>query len=209
MNGACKAYHEICKEYENVCKAGYKEACKNVLRPYAKIKDELYWLLYQEYMKSIGASYEGAIYESIRKDLQPFYTVSLDTVRVSLGSASDGAGITDCTHIHFPDEELVHTLQSGEAIANSSKLHCVLHELKHVQQCQDIGSRKKYGVMWFSQFEITLKVRIDETIRDALSLLSGKGAKYVHDAMPMEKDAEDYANSILDKVRSDTRHGHL
>jgi len=204
INGACKIYNKICSEYEKICKLGYKQACVNVLRPLAVIKDELAWEVYKGYMRTIDAVQKSPIHPSIIDNLQTHYKADLKSVIVSIGSASDDSAITDCTHIHLPKPDMVNAIKNGDEFSNNKELKLFLHELRHVDQCLLVGGRKRYATMWFSEFETVLGIRADAIIRDLLNVLKGKGTHYVHDAMPMEQDAIKFANETIEKLEKES-----
>src|SRR5262245_7657340 len=112
----------------------------NTVRPFDDIKNELTWLVYQEY--------------SIIDRLQEYYKTDLRMIRISKGSGMGGEAITDCTHIRFPEGSLVQSLHQGTLLAeDKDNLRWLLHELRHSDQCSNIGGRKQYANMWFRQFE--------------------------------------------------------
>jgi len=92
VNGACREYEKRCEEYEQVCKAGYKKACKNVVRPFDDIKNELTWLVYQEYMSQLGDENGGPLSDYFTTRLQEFYKTDLRVIRISKGKGLGGEG---------------------------------------------------------------------------------------------------------------------
>lgn len=201
VNGACKTYEQVCTEFNKVCNAGYKEVCKSTLRPFSQIKDELVWVAYQQYMQNIGSRNKGPLHTSVIALLQPFYQSDLRKVTVSVGKSSLGDGMTDCYDVHFPSDTLVRALQQGVHLISNKERQWVLHELKHADQCTALGGRKKYAIMWFGQLEITSNFRPDLIVADFLTTLNNKSMRSVHDAMPMEKDAERFAEEHIHKIQ--------
>jgi len=218
VNGACREYDKHCEEYEQVCKDGFKKTCRNLVRPFDDVKNELTWLVYQEYMSQLGDEYPGSISTYYISRIQDFYKTPLGSIRISKGQASLGDGITDCTHIRTPDLQLLQSIQQGTK-PTKDDLTWLLHELRHSDQCAKVGGRKAYASMWFRQFEGTMMKRWAEWSAKANLLapllpgdhstalvavivndLKNDGATRIHDAMPMEADAEDYSGSIIDRA---------
>ena len=76
---------------------------------------------------------------------------------------------------------------------NSDKIRLLLHELSHVQQCIDWLGRENYADLWFGQLAGSTIVELFTNTRKV-------SPRTIHNAMPMEDEAEDNAKTILGKL---------
>lgn len=168
-------------------------------------------LLFQEYKKYINSKYiDGSIGQPISAEIityyQPLFSENLSTVRIFETSKQGDIALTDCKDIYFPATGIVSKILNNRTPAadgittipfhtakNDDDLRWMLHELAHVDQCKQIGGRYNYAVFWFLNLvplDIAQIVGLGNTI-------SRKQKRFVHDAMPMEIDAEEYAKAII------------
>jgi hypothetical protein len=113
--------------------------------------------------------------------------IDASTVRVGHSSYLDRApgevAMTDCNNIYFPSGSIVADLTRGEAITRS-ELAWLLHELGHTAQCRSAG-REGFANRWFGE--------LPPVVLDAVA--AGKAdPETIHDAMPLERDADAYSS---------------
>lgn len=138
---------------------------------------------------------------SLREDLQPYFDNNLYDVRYGYSNRAGDTGasaITDCYRIYFGGNKGARTIadiESGNFREDKSELKLLLHELTHTEQCYEYGKnksysykRKKYAKKWFEEVATTwLRNPSDNIWR-------------IHDAMPLEDNARDNANELIDEV---------
>lgn len=112
-----------------------------------------------------------------------------DVQRVKIGysaylakSTGGKVAMTDCNNIYFPRQDVVSAIAQGTKFRNHWWL---LHEMGHTKQCRE-GGRQGFATRWFSELNGTVKGQI----------AAGKtvNGKTIHDAMPLERQADAYAN---------------
>jgi hypothetical protein len=125
--------------------------------------------------------------------------------RVMYGASqytSSGMAMTDCDKIYFPEGQgYVIAIKDGRLFekntygnyVNKDKIRLLLHELFHVQQCIDWYGRENYADMWYGQLARSTFVELFTNTRNV-------SPRTIHNAMPMEDEAEDNAKTILDKL---------
>jgi hypothetical protein len=112
-----------------------------------------------------------------------------DILRVKIGysaylakSTGGKVAMTDCNNIYFPRRDVVRAIAQGTNFRNHWWL---LHEMGHTKQCRQ-GGRQGFATRWFKELNGTVKGQI----------AAGKtvNGKTIHDAMPLERQADAYAN---------------
>lgn len=98
--------------------------------------------------------------------------------------------MTDCNTIYFPSSQNVRAIINGQNISYS-QAHWLLHEIRHTIQCNR-GTRKQYALTWWKQ----LPAGVVKSIKSA-------DAKYLHNAMPMEKDAAAFADKYINQFKKE------
>lgn len=137
---------------------------------------------------------------AVVQKLQPHYRFDLDEVRIGESNRTTGwkkgdwVAMTNCTTIWFPDgSDMVDRIQRDAL--DDDRLHWFAHELQHVEQCFEKGGKRNYAKMWFGQVPATW-----------LQLITnGKPGDVreggLHDAMPMEEDADRKADAVLEALK--------
>jgi hypothetical protein len=107
--------------------------------------------------------------------------------------------VGDCKTIYFGDSEIVAHLRAGTPLT-TRELRWLSHELTHGEQCERWGGRKKFAKTWFREAgtEAWRVVRGGEGGAAVREYLRTKYVKNLHDAMPMEVEADERARSVLD-----------
>jgi hypothetical protein len=97
-------------------------------------------------------------------------------------STGGKVAMTDCNNIYFPRRDVVTAITQGTKFRNHWWL---LHEMGHTKQCRE-GGRQGFATRWFSELNSTVKGQI----------AAGKtvNGNTIHDAMPLERQADAYAN---------------
>ena len=153
--------------------------------------------LYRIYMARLGRDVAlQPLHPRYVELLAPHYP-KLDLERVQLGYSSRQPlrnATTDCLNIYFNDALAVDKFVTGKSRVlhregrpdpDSTHMDWLLHELRHAEQCMELGGREAYARRWFS-----------ELARSGLMLLKGS-SQLLHDAMVMEEDADAVADEVL------------
>jgi hypothetical protein len=155
---------------------------------------------YVAYFEAVGSGAEKrSLPGDVRQQLQAYYPAKvLNEVRYASSKLTAGGNaMTDCSTIYFPAEQglgAVATIKNGRlfnADATSTRhLHWLLHELEHANQCSNWGGRMLYADRWFSQLPAPV-------LQDVFDNLDKANMGRIHDSMPMEKQAEGKADSVM------------
>ena len=154
--------------------------------------------VYMEQLDTGRPKYElPAIYREV---LQRHYPgADLSAVRFSFSDQQPpGNATTDCNQIYFNSESYVAALRDA---APNPKLVWLLHELVHPEQCAVAGGREGYAKRWWKELETAVR-ESGETVnlfQSAERLAKELQALYLrlHDAMPMEQDADLKSKAVL------------
>jgi len=98
---------------------------------------------------------------------------------------------TDCDRTYFNSFDFVNRLRQGTNLGTAGWYRWLVHEIRHYEQCMEVGGEDDYAKMWWDDLEV-------ETLR---TLSTGGDIGQIHDLMAMEADAiahEDIAGTILD-----------
>jgi hypothetical protein len=156
--------------------------------------------LYRLYMQRVAR--DVALYPLPRAYVQvldPYYpSVRLNRVRIGFsGRQPDYNATTDCTKIYFNDPEIVGQIVNGALTVGISRrrpdpdrtrLDWLLHELRHVEQCQEWGGRDHYALRWME--DVTGAMLKSMTLRHEV----------IHANQAMEKDADRVAAWVLARL---------
>ncbi|MGH1470388.1 MAG: hypothetical protein ACRBCS_04300 [Cellvibrionaceae bacterium] len=149
--------------------------------------------LYDMYFEKVGQ--QAKTYPLHKKYIDVFKkaTLLVEDVRISyspyLNQAMNKVAMTDCNTLYFPTDSFVDAVKEGNKITEK-QMKLLLHEIGHSQQCQKT-SRKIYAQRWFSELS-------PATIA---ALKAGKiDVKMIHDAMPLEKEAEIFSKNMYLEV---------
>jgi len=155
---------------------------------------------YQAYFAAIdaGADMRRLPY-AVKQKLEPHYS-GLNLDRVWYGESRylviPDTAMTDCSRMYFPsDSGIIGIIEKGHLFEKKYRddLHWLLHELTHSQQCQAQGGRDEYAKLWFGDLAA---VTITQLLIDPRNV----NDRMLHDAMPMEKNAEQNAVIVLNRV---------
>jgi hypothetical protein len=149
------------------------------------------YAIYQTYMAVLGAGVSlHSLPDVYVEEIQPMYPhVDLRSVRFGYSSQqpSDNA-TTDCDRIYFNDAAYVERLRRAE-LSESEEWDWLLHELRHTEQCRELGGRQAYAERWFRDLEISLLVT---RLANPAQYFT-----WLHDNMPMEDDADSRASGTV------------
>ncbi|MEJ2096832.1 MAG: hypothetical protein P8Y38_06770 [Deltaproteobacteria bacterium] len=137
----------------------------------------------------------------VRQKLAPFYGLQL-LEQVWYGESNflqiADAAMTDCHSIYFPSGSgMTDIIEKGNLFNSRHRddLKWLLHELAHCEQCSQKGGRDSYAQTWFREVALS-------TITQLFLDPGQVSARMLHDAMPMEKDAEQKAVRVLKQLTS-------
>jgi len=167
------------------------------------LTEEFFYKVYEEiihrgaYKSSEAIMPSQTFYNIFNANYSSFFDTPIEDINFRLltkGVFMPNA-VTDCNTIYIPENYGIHKVLLGEIPFDgvSGSWKHMLHELKHRQQCRDLGGRREYGVFvvenWILMGVVTESDLITGTIYyNALDL---------HDDMIFEEDAENYAQAIL------------
>lgn len=155
---------------------------------------------YRIYFAAIDAGAEmRQLPFNVKQKLAPYYVDQL-LEKVWYGEshhlAIKNTAMTDCGNIYFPVESgMVDIIENGKLFDKRYRndLKWFLHELTHCEQCAELGGRDAYAATWFGELAAT-------TITQVILDPGNVNEKLLHDAMPMEKEAEQKAIKILSQA---------
>ncbi len=156
---------------------------------------------YLAYFKTVSAgAKKRSLPPKVKSEISKYFPKNvLNTVKYASSKHTwGGNAMTDCSTIYFSSKSgkgMVTAINKPEYLfdgGHGNALHLLLHEIGHVKQCIDWGGRLNYADKWFSQVPISVQAEIIENAG-----LPYAKMKAVHDRMPMEKQTENRANSIM------------
>jgi hypothetical protein len=132
---------------------------------------------------------------AVQEKLKPYFPSGM-LGGIQYGGSHHTAGdsaMTDCTKIYFPaGSSEVMKIHDGRILTDAVAFHWLIHEITHSKQCQDM-SQVRYAERWFGELGIT-------TIEQIVTNPAKVSSKLIHNKMPMEKQAEQNADSITKKL---------
>jgi len=168
------------------------------------IYEEFLWLSYKGYVSLVNSDARNITPDpGFLADYATNYDAFFDTpineitFRVHSSGTLGDSHLTDCRTIYLVENSTAAQIVGLNSFPVGDDWRILLHELKHVDQCGDIGSRKEYGIYWWENLIATGLVQPDEIIQGTLAI--GDFSEF-HDAMPMEVDAENCADEILLRI---------
>jgi len=167
-----------------VAEEAFYQAYKKIVD--SQLQDKSYSISANQYFKSDFVEQYQSFFDAPLQDIK---------FRVFNGGWFGTKAVTDCKTIYLPENSRIHWLVSGYIPfgTDDSAWKWLLHEMKHANQCSDLGSRKAYGVYWFENLISVGVISFQELMLGTFFL----DPIDFHDDMPMEKDAESYANKIV------------
>ncbi len=147
---------------------------------------------YMAYIKFFDQVNQGsstyAMPTVLKNRIKPYYHVNLNDITIKSSPNISGFAITDCKTIYFSeDSTFIQNMLSDDLTGDNMEL--LLHELAHSDQCLSVGGRREYAVKWFIELTGTVVLNPVAVINNILDM-SGNA---IHDAMPMEQAAENFA----------------
>lgn len=157
--------------------------------------DKLFF--YRRYMEQLSLGVEMyRLPQAYVEVLAPYYP-NADLTKVRFGVSRrqpPGTGTTDCHKIYFRDRWFAEALSDGtyDLTAKDPNLREGLyHELRHVEQCAELGGRESYAERWFRDVEYAILLKLIQNPTDGPN---------VHDLMPMEDDANTRAQQVYEAL---------
>ena len=149
--------------------------------------------LYRAYFEVVS---ENVILYELHENYQKVFKKSgqsVNLIRIGyspyLARAVNKVAMTDCNIIYFPNKFLVEKIITGKKITKK-QMYLLLHEIGHTQQCQR-SSKEEYARRWFNELNPAI----------VTVLKSGQvETKTIHDAMPLEKEADVFAKKMLIEI---------
>ena len=158
--------------------------------------------LYQLYMgrMSRGVSMHPLPGHYLRALAPHFPAMDLSQVRIGYSSRQpDNNATTDCKNIYFNDHKMVRRIVKGilwvgvvdgKPDPEQTNLDWLLHELRHVEQCQEWGGRDAYALRW-----------MQDLTQAVLRQMSWQHHQ-IHNDQAMEKDADRVSLEVLQRLAS-------
>ena len=131
------------------------------------------------------------MHKRLRDFVEHRYGFDPKNVKWGYASNTPSTCITDCDKIYCNNENLIKWIRDPWP---SDDVSIIFHELAHVDQCRARGSRKSYALLWFNNLPKGFFGALDPKIKDEFK-------DKVHDAMPMEKQAESRAQAVMRELR--------
>lgn len=152
-------------------------------------------VLYRRYMDVLGAGV--TLYhlpDGYVNQLKHYYpNVNLGSVRFGFSDRQPaGNATTDCHNIYFSSRDYTEKLRTGTLTVNDD-LSWLYHELRHTEQCKEVGGRDPYAEMWFKDLEYSAL---------ATNINNPNYYRVLHDKMPMERNADARATAVENKLGS-------
>ncbi|MFZ5877660.1 MAG: hypothetical protein ACOYXU_14835 [Nitrospirota bacterium] len=148
-------------------------------------------VLYRRYMDVLGA---GVTLYRLPDDyvdqLKGYYpNVNLRSVRFGFSDRQPpGNATTDCHNMYFSSRDYTEKLRTGTV---DDDFFWLYHELRHTEQCKEVGGRDPYAEMWFKHLEYSALTT---------NINNPDYYKVLHDRMPMERDADARATAVENKL---------
>ena len=147
--------------------------------------------LYRRYMDQLGAGvtlyHLPAAYVAQLRDYYP--KVRLETVRFGFSNRQPpNNATTDCHNTYFGSREYVDKLRTSTV---GNDVYWLYHELRHTEQCNELGGRDFYAERWFRDLEISAL---------STNLNNPDYYRVLHDRMPMERDADGRGKVVMGKL---------
>ncbi len=166
----------------NIAVPNLSGATSGVVGAIAALGDNALYSSYSQFMASIGSGTAPMILHSRYRN-KVVGGVRLSRVRISYSSKIPMMGITDCNRIYLGVRPVYDKLIQGRDLRDNEKKFFI-HEVGHTKQCQSKGGRRPYALMWWKQLPTGLQAA-GQSINPSQA----------HDGMPMESNAESFANS--------------
>lgn len=161
---------------------------------------------YRLYMAWLSSGVRGGavgLPPELAARLQPLYADDLAgaTVAFTVRLPSNLA-VSDCARVYVGNAALVDALRDGAALTQA-QTRWLAHELTHGEQCARWGGRKEFAKTWFRQadaaaWDVVRGGGGPAALREYVRTMYVRG---LHDAMPMEAEAEERARRALEAGR--------
>ena len=149
--------------------------------------------LYRRYMDQMGAGVKlYHLPDGYVDQLKDYYpNVNLRSIRFGFSDRQpSGNTTTDCHNIYFSSRDYTDKVRTGTV---DSDFFLLYHELRHTEQCKEVGGRDPFAEMWFKDLEYSAL---------ATNLNNPDYYKVLHDKMPMERNADARAAAVEKKLGS-------
>lgn len=152
-------------------------------------------VLYRRYMDVLGAGVKlYHLPDGYVDQLKAYYpNVNLGSVRFGFSDRQPpGNATTDCHNMYFSSRDYTEKLRTGTLTVNDD-FSWLYHELRHTEQCKEVGGRDPFAEMWFKDLEYSAL---------ATNLNNPDYYKGLHDKMPMERNAKARATAVENELGS-------
>lgn len=161
--------------------------------PYASYRIYMAWLA-----SGVSGGY-GRLPAPLAKELLPKYRHDLGEARVAFtDKLPNGLAVADCKTVYFGNEKLVEALRQGSELTDGQR-RWLAHELTHGEQCERWGGREAFAKTWFGQADASAwhVVKAGGAFDALREYLRTRYIRGLHDAMPMEIEADERAADVL------------
>lgn len=156
--------------------------------------------IYMAWLASGVRGGQGRLAPEAIETLSPHYAHDLSRAAYAYTSRLPASlAVADCTTVYFGNETIVAALRGGTQLT-TRQLRWLAHELTHGEQCERWGGRAPFARTWFLQ----ANAQAWHTVRGGrgwAALGEWLRTRYIrdlHDAMPMEIEADARARAVLD-----------
>ena len=148
--------------------------------------------LYDTYMAQLGAGVvKRALPAAYIEVLQAFYPgAPLGNYRFGFSPRQPAVATTDCSVTYYTTQAYVDKVAAG-TLTTPNEFKLLFHEMHHYRQCMQAGGRNQFAKMWFDQIPLNQLQTLD--------------MHTIHDAMPMEGQAESAQEAIFTSVAETNR----
>lgn len=156
--------------------------------------------IYMAWLASGVRGGHGTLSAPLASQLDPHYAHDLSAAAYAYTSRLPATlAVADCTTVYFGNETIVAALRGGER-PTTRQLRWLAHELTHGEQCGRWGGRKAFAKTWFAQANAQAwrVVRQGGGMDGLREWLRTRYVRDLHDAMPMEIEADARAREVLD-----------
>lgn len=160
------------------------------------------YLSYRIYMAWLASGVEGGYGQyapELAASLAPHYAHDLSAARFAHTRRLPASlAVADCTTVYFGSAAIVRHLREGGELTER-ELRWLAHELTHGEQCGRWGGREAFAKTWFREANAQAWRTVSGG-RGWAALGEWLRTRYVrdlHDAMPMEIEADERAREVL------------
>ncbi|MGI9524946.1 MAG: hypothetical protein ACR2PG_25235 [Hyphomicrobiaceae bacterium] len=182
--GKCEVQSPRCKAgWVKLGKFGKFRACRPI-----QVTWNMRYNAYKAFMRKFEGKAKFTMHPALAEFVRRNYKLNPAKVRWGYASNTPSTCITDCSRIYCNKQWIIDRVRNG--LTGDAAI--IFHELGHVEQCASKGSRKNYAKLWFNSLPRGFFGALNPEIK-------GKFKDKIHDAMPMEKQAERKGQFALKK----------